>query len=81
MAGCWAARVVAACVGWRDIVVAAWRSVKLVLNKIIWVAVQVAGFLSKRMFLTKNVLAFGLIGIDAVKGGWLAWCGLGWLVS
>ena len=45
MAGCWAARVVTACVDWRDSVVAAWRSVKSVVNKIRWVAVQVgAGF-------------------------------------
>ena len=29
---------------------------------ILLVAVQVAGFLSKRMFLTKNVLAFGWMG-------------------
>ena len=63
MAGCWAARVVAACVGWRDSVVAAWRSVKSVVNKILWVAVQVADFLSKRMFLTKNVLTFGWMGM------------------
>ena len=71
VAGCWAARVVAACVGWRDSVVAAWRSVKSVVNKILWVAVQVAGFLSKRMFLTKNVLAFGWMCIEAVRGAGL----------
>ena len=71
MAGCWAARVVAACVGWRDSVVAAWRSVKSVVNKILWVAVQVADFLSKRMFLTKNVLAFGWMGSGALRGACL----------
>ena len=43
------------------------------MNKILWVAVQVADFLSKRMFLTKNVLAFGWMGSEAVRGaGWLA---------
>ena len=73
--------MVAACVGWRDSVVAAWRSVKSVVNKILWVAVQVSGYLSKRMFLTKNVLAFGWMCIEAVKGGWLACCGLSLSVS
>ena len=68
MAGCWAAGVVAACVGWRDSVVAAWSSVKLVVNNILRIAVQVADFLSKRKFLTKNVLAFGWMGSDVVKG-------------
>ena len=71
VAGCWAARVVAACVGWRDSVVAAWRSVKSVVSKILWVAVQVADFLSKRMFLTKNVLACGWMGSEAVRGAGL----------
>ena len=41
---------------------AAWRSVKSVVNKILWVAVQVADFLSKRMFLRTNVLTFGWMG-------------------
>ena len=71
MAGCWAARVVAACVGWRDSVVAAWRSVKSVMNTIIWVAVQVADFFSRRMFLTKTVLAFGWMGSGALRGAGL----------
>ena len=42
-----------------------WKSV---VNKILWVAVQVADFLSKRMFLTKNVLAFGWMGSEALRG-------------
>ena len=71
MAGCWAARVVAACVGWRDSAVAAWRSVKSVVNKILWVAVQVADFMSKRMILTKNVLVFVWMGSEAVRGAGL----------
>ena len=78
MAGCWAARVVAACVGWRDSVMAAWRSVKSAVNKILWVAVQVADFLSKRMLLTKNVFAFGWMGSEtARRAGLLAlvWVG------
>ena len=68
MAGCWAARVVAACVVLRDSVVSAWRSVKSVMNTVIWVAVQVADFLSSRMFLTKTVLAFGWMGSGALRG-------------
>ena len=32
------------------------------MNKILWVAVQVADFLSRRMFLIKNVLAYGWMG-------------------
>ena len=39
---------------------------------------QVADFLSKMMFLTKNVLAFGWVGmVKAKKGSWLDGCGLG----
>ena len=62
MAGRWTARVVAACVFWRDSVVAAWRSVKSVIDTILWVVVQVADFLSRGMFLTKNDIAFGWMG-------------------
>ena len=47
----------------KDSVMAARRSVTLVMNKILWVAVPVADFLSKRMFLTKNVLLFGWMGM------------------
>ena len=47
---------------------AAWRSVKSVVNTILWVAVQVADFLSKWMFLTKNVLALGWMGSRALRG-------------
>ena len=36
-----------------------------VMNKILWVAVQVADFLSGRKFLTQNVLAFVWMGIRA----------------
>ena len=57
-AGCWAARVVASCVVLRDSVAAARRSVKSVMTTIISVAVQVAILFSRRVFLTKNVLAF-----------------------
>ena len=60
--------MVTACVGWRDIVVAAWRFVKSVVNKILWVAVQVADFLSKRMFLTMIVLVFGWMGKEREAG-------------
>ena len=61
---------------------AACRSVKSVVDKILWVTVQVADFLSKRMFLTKNVLVFNWMGSEAVSGtGLLAFCGLGWLLS
>ena len=42
---------------------AAWRSVKSVVDMILWVAVQVAYFSSKRMFPTNNVLTFGWIGM------------------
>ena len=63
MVGCWAARVVTACIGWRDSVVAARGSVKSVVDKILWVAVQVADFLSKRMFLTKTILTCGWMGM------------------
>ena len=52
-------------------VVAAWRSVKSVMNTIIWVAVQVADFLSRRMFLTKTDLAFGWMGSGALRGACL----------
>ena len=38
------------------------------MNKILWVAVQVADFLSWRMFLVKNVLAFGWMGSRASRG-------------
>ena len=38
------------------------------MNKILWVAVQVADFLSWRMFLIKNVLAFGWMGSEALRG-------------
>ena len=78
MADCWAAGVVLACVFLRDSVVAAWRYVKLVVNMILWVAVQVADFLSKRMLLTKNVFAFGWMGSEtARRAGLLAlvWVG------
>ena len=34
-----------------------------VVNKILWVAMQLADFLSKRRFLTKSVLAFGWMGM------------------
>ena len=71
MAGYWDARLVAACVVLRDSVVAAWRSVKSVMTTIIWVAVQVADFLSRRVFLTKNVLAFGWMGSGALRGACL----------
>ena len=54
--------MVAACYVRRDSVVAAWRSVQLVVNKILWVVVQVADFLSRGMFLTKNDIAFGWMG-------------------
>ena len=46
---------------------AAGRYVKQGVNKIRWMAVQVAGCLAKRMFLTKNVLAFGWMGSGAVR--------------
>ena len=36
---------------------------KSVVDKILWVAVPVADFLSKRMFLTKNALTFGWMGM------------------
>ena len=36
--------------------------------KILWVAVQVADFLSRRMFLTENVLAYGWMGSRALGG-------------
>ena len=42
---------------------AAWRSVQSIVKKILWVAVQVAGFLSKGMFLTKSILAFSWMGM------------------
>ena len=38
------------------------------MNKILWVAVQVADFLSRRMFLTENVLAYGWMGSRALGG-------------
>ena len=41
---------------------------KSVVNKILWVPVQVADLLSKRMFLTKIFLAFGCMGSEAVRG-------------
>ena len=37
------------------------------MNKTLWVAVQVADFLSKRIFLTKDVLAFVWLGSEAVR--------------
>ena len=63
--------MVAACVSWRDNVVVAWRSVKLVVNRILWVVVKVADFLSRRMFLTKNVVAFDWMGSENVRGAGL----------
>ena len=45
---------------------AAWRFVKSIVNALLWVVVQVAVFLSKRMFLTKNVLAFVWMGSEVV---------------
>ena len=47
---------------------AAWKSVKSVMNKILWVAVEVADFLSRRKFLTENVLAYGWMGSRALGG-------------
>ena len=38
------------------------------MNKIILITVQVADFLSRKMFLTKNVLAFGWMGSRALRG-------------
>ena len=48
---------------------AAERSVKQVVNKIRWMAVQVADCLAKRMFLTKNVLAFVWMGLKKASRG------------
>ena len=45
---------------------AAERYVKQGKNKICWMAVQVAECLAKRMFLPKNVLAFGWMGMKKV---------------
>ena len=70
-AGCWAARVVAACIVLRDSVVAAWKSVKSIMNTIIWVSVQVADLLSRMMFLKMNVLSFGWIDSGALRGACL----------
>ena len=42
---------------------------KSVVNKIRWMAVQVAGCLAKRMFLTKNVLAFEYMGTKKAARG------------
>ena len=36
---------------------------KSVVDKILWVAVQVADFLCKMMFLTKTILVFGWMGM------------------
>ena len=38
------------------------------MNKILWVSVQVANFLARRVFLTENVLAFGWMGSRALRG-------------
>ena len=52
---------------------ATWRFVKSIVKALLWAVVQVAVFLSKRMFLTKNVLAFVWMGSEAVgRAGLLA---------
>ena len=56
----------------RDSVAAARRSVKLVMTPIILVAVQVSELFSRRVFLTKHVLAFSWMSSrDLRKAGLL----------
>ena len=69
MAGCKAAGVVAHCVSCRDSIVAEEMSVKQVVNKICWMAVQVADCLARGVFLTRGVLAFGWMGMQKAARG------------
>ena len=48
---------------------AAERYVKQGVNKIRWMAVQVAGCLAKRMFLTNNILTFDCMGMQKAARG------------